>query len=377
MAELKLDDISFLQGQDDETIHKEMLDALPDDLDKTEGGFPWDFTKPTALRVSKYAEQDLLNAIACIFPIFSFGEFLDWHGDTRSMARKSATKSYGRVQVVAKAGTEFPVGTLFSTKADDADDYVEFVSIESGTTESDTEAIELPVEAVKAGKEGNVSANSIILLGSKISGVKSVNNAEPTTGGTDEESDDSYRDRIVERDRTKSVSYVGSPADYKRWALEVPGTGYAEVIPAQDDSGLVTIILTDANGDPANEQLCEAVYNHIQSPGDEDARLSNVNALLSVIPPATVAITISATVELVEEGTLDAVKEEFMVEVKKYLASCGGEVKYSQVYRVLSATTGLNDHKDLLLNGAESNIKISTRQLAEIESVTFIEGVVE
>lgn len=377
MAELTIDDVPFLQGQDDETLHKEMLDMLPDDLDKTEGGFAWDFTKPTALRVSMYAEQPLLNAIACIFPMFSFGSFLDLHGDARSMSRKAATKSYGHVQVKAKAGTEFPVGTLFYTKADDAAEYVEFVSIESGTTESDTEAIDLPVEAVKAGTEGNVSAHSIVLLGSKISGVTSVDNAEPTSGGTDEESDDSYRDRLVEYDRTKSVSYVGSPADYKRWALEVPGTGYAEVIPAQDDSGLVTIILTDANGDPANEQLCEAVYNHIQSPDDEDARLSNVNALLSVIPPNTVAITISATVELVEEGTLEAVKAAFMVDLKKYLASCGGEVKYSQIYRVLSATNGLNDHKDLLLNGAESNIKIGINQLAEIESVTFTEGVVE
>ena len=377
MAELTLEDVPFLQGQDDETIHKEMFEELPEDLDKTEGGFPWDFTKPTALRVAKFVEQDLLNAIACIFPIFSFGQFLDLHGDTRKMRRKAPTKSFGHVQVFAKAGTEFPVGTLFYTVADDTEKYVEFVTVESGIAENDTEAVNLPVEAVEAGSGGNVSAHSIVLLGSKITGVISVDNAEPTTGGTDEEMDESYRERIVQYDQTKDVSYVGSPSDYKRWALEVNGTGYAEVIPAQDDSGLVTIILTDSNGDPANEQLCEAVYNHIQSPNDEDARLSNVNALLSVIPPTTVSIAISATVELVEEGTLETVKAAFMVELKKYLASCGGEVKYSQVYRVLSATAGLNDHKDLLLNGAENNIKISVNQLARIESVTFTEGVVE
>ena len=377
MAELTIDDVPFLQGMDDETLHKEMLDALPDDLDKTEGGFAWDFTKPTALRVAMFAEQPLLNAIACIFPIFSFGSFLDYHGDVRSMPRKAPTKSYGHVQVKAKAGTEFPAGTLFNTKADDAKEYVEFVSIESGTVESDTEAIDLPVEAVKAGVEGNVSAHSIVLLGSKITGVISVDNAEATTGGTDEESDDSYKDRIVQYDQTKSVSYVGSAADYKRWALEVPGTGNAEIISAQDDSGLVTIILTDANGDPANEQLCEAVYNHIQSPDDKYARLSNTNALLSVVPPSTVAITISATVELVDAGTMEAVKTAFISALKTYLAGCGGEIKYSQVYKVLSSVAGINDHKDLLLNGSESNIQVGVNQLADIESVTFTEGVVE
>ena len=105
--------------------------------------------------------------------------------------------------------------------------------------------------------------------------------------------------------------------------------------------------------------------------------MSNTNALLSVIPPSTVAITISATVELVDAGTLEAVKTAFISALKTYLAGCGGEVKYSQVYKVLSSVDGINDHKNLLLNGSESNIQVGVNQLADIESVTFTEGVVE
>lgn len=379
MAGLDLEDVSFLQNQDEDTIHAEMLKTLPDDLDKTPGGFAWDFTYPTALAVARFAEQDILNAISCIFPMFAFGEFLDYHAQTRGMSRRPAVKASGHVQVIAKAGTEIPVGTVFSTVADDNTEYVEFVSVESGTIESDTEAVTLAVEAVKAGIVGNVSARSVTLLGTKISGVSSVDNAEAITGGTDEEDDESLRERIVEFDRTRSVSFVGSISDYKRWAMEVPGVGSATVIPAQDDSGLVTIILTDSNGDPANEQLRESVYNYIQSPDDEDARLSNVNSLLSVVAPETLDITISATVELVQAGTLATVKAAFITNLKQYLATCEGEVKYTRVGRVLSATDGVNDYSNLLINGAENNIQVLINQLPYISdsNVTLVEGVVE
>ena len=36
---------AFLQECDVDTIHQKMMDMLPDDIDKTEAGFPWDFTR--------------------------------------------------------------------------------------------------------------------------------------------------------------------------------------------------------------------------------------------------------------------------------------------------------------------------------------------
>lgn len=380
MAELTLDDIPFLQNQDAETLYKEMLASLPNDLDKTEGGFAHDFTYPTALRVAKFAEQDLLNVVACIFPMFAFGEFLDYHGQNgRDMTRKPATKAYGHVQVTAKAGTVIPVGTVFTTIADANNQYIEFVSVEPGTVESDAQAIEIAVEAVKDGIEGNVSANTVTMLATSISGVKSITNENPITGGTDIEDDESFRERILEVDRTRSVSFVGSIADYERWALEVPGVGTAKIVPAQDDSGLVTIILTDANGEPANEHLREAVYNHIQSPNDEKARLSNVNALLSVVAPETVTISITATIELLENSTLEAVKTAFVTALKQYLLDCDGEVKLSRVGQILSSTAGVNDYSNLLLNGGTSNVQVAVNQLpySDENNVTLVRGAVE
>lgn len=376
MAELTIDDVSFLQGQDAETIHGEMLASLPDAMDKTEGGFADDFTRPTALRLAKFAEQDILNAISCIFPSTSFGIFLDRHGKSRGITRREATKAYGHVQVTAKAGTVIPAGTIFTTVADEYAEYVEFVSVTSGITESDTEPISLAVEAVLAGIEGNVPAGAITLLGMNINGVSGVYNEEATSGGSDIEDDESLRGRIEQYDKSRQVSYVGSKSDYERWALEVPGVGTALCIPAKDTSGLVTLVITDTNGDPANEHLCADVYDYIQSPNDENARLTNVNATLSVVPPSTIGLTVSATVELVYGNTLETVKAAFISGLKTYLAACNGEVKYSKVGGVLSATPGISDHKNLLVNGKTSNITISVEQLPDLTTVTLTEGVI-
>ena len=46
--ELEEDDFvvpSFLDNSSEEEIHKKMLDYLPDDIDKSEGGYVYDLTK--------------------------------------------------------------------------------------------------------------------------------------------------------------------------------------------------------------------------------------------------------------------------------------------------------------------------------------------
>lgn len=376
MAELTLNDITFLKNQDEETLHREMLRRLPDDIDKSEGSFAADFTRPTALRIAKFAEQDILNTIACIFPKFSYGQFLDWHGETRNIIRREAHRATGYVQVTAKEGTEIPEGTVFSTETADDGTHVEFVSVEAVTLESEG-TVNVQVEAVEAGEKGNVTAHSITLLMSKLNGVMSVDNLEATTGGLEEEDDEELRERIMRYDSSRQVSHVGSKSDYERWALEVEGVGAATCIPATDDSGLVTLVIVDHLGDPASEELCEKVYNYIQSPQNESARLTNVNATLSVIPPETINITVEATVTYVYGGTSEVVGNKFIQELAKYFATCVDEVKYSKVGAILSGIDGVSDYSDLKLDGGTSNIPIEVGQLARIKQPILVDGGIE
>lgn len=369
----------FLQNKSTDEIHTQMLDSMPGDIDKSQGQHPYNYTRPTAMIASELCQQTLPEIIKLIFPMFAYGEWLDYHAQIRGISRRPATASSGTLQLTVTKNTNIPVGSQFSTASVDGQPSVVFettqekFNLPEGTTE-------VSVKCTQTGTVGNVIAGTVIFKLSQLSGVTAVTNPEAITGGTEEEDDDSLRARIVSLDQSQSVSYVGSVADYKRWSLEVPGVGGVTVIPAQDDSGLVTLVITDSNGDPANEEICQNVYDYIMSPADPELRLTAPNVKLSVIPPTITELSISATVEVGTGSSLEAIKTAFLEAVQAYLdtARSDGEVRYTQIGKILAGVPGVYDYDALTLNSGTTNISITNTQLPQVtnDSVLLTQGVV-
>lgn len=369
----------FLQNKSTDEIHTQMLDSMPGDIDKSQGQHPYNYTRPTAMIASELCQQTLPEIIKLIFPMYAYGEWLDYHAQMRGISRRPATASSGTLQLTVTKNTNIPEGSQFSTASVDGQPSVVFettqgkFNLPEGTTE-------VPVKCMQTGTAGNVIAGTVIFKLSQLSGVTAVTNPEAITGGTEEEDDDSLRARIVSLDQSQSVSYVGSVADYKRWSLEVPGVGGVTVIPAQDDSGLVTLVITDSNGDPANEEICQNVYDYIMSPADPELRLTAPNVKLSVIPPTITELSISATVEVGTGSSLDSIKSAFIEAVQAYLdtARSDGEVRYTQIGKILAGIPGVYDYDALTLNSGTTNISITNTQLPQVtsDSVLLTQGVV-
>lgn len=369
----------FLQNASVDEIHGKMLNSMPDDIDKSQGQHSYNYTRPTAMIVSEMCQQTLPQAIKLIWPMTAFGIWLDYHAEIRDTARRPATASTGELQLTVKAGTTVPEGSQFSTASTDSQPSIVFQTTEAAFS-ANGGTITVPVECTQTGPVGNVIAQTVIFKVSQMDGVTAVTNPEPITGGTDQEDDESLRARLVEIDQTRNISYVGSVADYRRWALEVAGVGGVTVIPASDDSGLVTVVITDSNGDPANETLCEAVYDHIMSPDEPASRLTAPNARLSVVAPTVVSFTISATVELETGYALETIKAAYIASVQEYLgaARMDGEVRRSKIGDLLGSVVGVYDYTNLMLNGGTSNVPITQTQLPQVtsDSVTLTEGAV-
>ena len=379
MAEFKIPD--FLLNHSTDENHNKMKSILPADLDMSEGGHAWNMTRPTALIAAELCEFVLPEVIKLIFPQWSYGEFLDYHAKDRRISRRAASAANGEITITAPANTVIPAGSLFSTASVNGEPSVDYATMEtvkvpeSGTVTAD-------IQCTLTGIVGNTPANTIVLVSSSLTGVTAVTNPEPVTGGTEEEDDQSLIQRITEYDWSQGDNYVGSVADYKRWATSVPGVGSATIISAQDTSGLVTIIITDANGDPATEQLCTSVYNQIMRPDNPHERLAPVNAFLKVVPPSTMEIGIIATVELADDATLDSVRAALEAQLALYLpvALDEGEIKYTRVAAALAATEGANDFSELQIglktDGAitygTSNIPITANQLPTISADDLI-----
>lgn len=348
MAYMEYETPYFLKNKSVDEIHAQMKAILPADIDVSEGSHEWNMTRPTALIVAMVCQFILPEVVKLTFPSWSYGDYLDMHAIQRGLERREATAATGMITITGEVNSVIPKGSMFSTASINNIPSVDYVTLES-TVIPIGGTVNVQVECTKKGVVGNTPENTVIFSAGKLSGVKSVTNNYEITGGTEAEDDASLIARIEDYDATQGQSFVGNPNDYKRWATSVDGVGEAIIISAQDDSGLVTIILTDSNGAPANATLRTAVYNYIMRPDAPSERLAPVNAKLSVLAPTALAIGIKATIELVDGYNLEAVTTTLLENLKQYLPTAMDEqeIKYTRIARVFSETVGVNDYTDL------------------------------
>lgn len=361
---------------DDDIIHARMLENIPDDIDKTEGGFAHDFTRPAALE-----KAELLiafnDAMQVFFPEWSYAGYLDLLASGAGLTRKAATAASGVLKITGVEGTTFPIGFRFCTPSTAIAPNVEFEAIESATIDSSGGAT-VRVSCIETGTTGNVPANCVTLMSEPIGGVATITNESPITGGTETETDDALRARIIEKDRNNESSFVGCDADYKRWAKEVDGVGTAIVVPEWlgAGTGTVKLIIMDANGQPATSTLTDAVYDHIIAPDNPDERLAPIGAILTVTTCSAVSISVTGEVMLEEGATIEAVKAAFEERLKAYFeeAKAEGSVRYTRVSSVLSETPGVLDYEPITINGAVVNVPITVDDYPTIGTTTLTEA---
>lgn len=362
----------WLKGQDAETIHQRMMARLPPDIDNTEGGFPWDFTKPTALEKAELLQFHLVETIKIMFPEWSYGEYLDLHAKRVGLTRRAAGYAYAKVEVEGIPGTIIPAGFAFAVPSVNSQPAIEFRTEEAVEIAEDGKAT-VGVLAVLPGTGGNVPADAIVLMVSPMRGITAIKNPEKASGGTEEESDDSLRARIMEIEQGLDTGFVGCDADYIRWSKEVPGVGTSFVIanwnPEVKNS--VKLVVLDANGEPANDHILELVYNHIMSPEDRLSRKAPIGAILTVVAPVMkeIAYSLSATLEDGYDATM--VADSIAAAIQQYYirAKTEGLVQYIHIHAIITQAPGIYDFTNLTMNGGIENIAIALDQYPVTASI--------
>lgn len=152
---------------------------------------------------------------------------VDHFGD--SFARPDAVSSTGSV-TFSRPNTDggdvfIAIGTVVKTEKDANGEEIRYQTTESGTMTGTS--LDLNIEAIDSGIEGNVSASKIVVIESTLSDpTVTVNNDDPTAGGTNELQDPDYREFI----KNKIVSLAGATeAAVKGAALAVSGVASVEL----------------------------------------------------------------------------------------------------------------------------------------------------
>lgn len=351
----------FLAAYTEEAVYQRMRAKLPADIDSSEGSHVWNFLRPSASLAAELCQFALPQVIMMIFPEWAEGEYLDAHARIRGLSRRGAVAATGVLDITGTVGAVIPVGSRFSTPSAEDRPAAEYATTDEVTIGALGHA-SADIQCTQPGPGGNTAPGTVVLVSERMPEVTGVTNPEAITGGAAEESDDDLRERIMEYDKTQGDSFVGSASDYKRWAKAVPGVGGVTVLDADDGQGTVTIILTDNDGLPASDTLCEDVYDAIMRPDSPEDRPAPVNARLNVIPPGTVPVAVQATVELGSGSSIEGVQGAFLQRLKEYMPTAleEGEVKYTRVAAELSATEGVNDFSGLLIGVKSSSTQYGT-----------------
>lgn len=364
----------FVDGAEPEEIQQRMMDALPDGIDDMPGGFPYDFTMPTAIEKSELIQFHLVRTLMLMFPQYAWGDWLDLHAAAAGIERRPAGYASGSVTVTGDPGTVIPDGAIFCTEATDSMPALEYAA-DSMAIIPESGSVTVEVTAVEAGRESNTKKNTVVFALTSIKGLSTVNNPDDITGGTDVESDEDLLERIEEENFRDGATFIGNDSDYIRWAKEVVGVGDCIVVPTWNGPGTVKLIIVDSNGEPANARLIEAVYDHIVSPHDRSLRLlPTACAELTVEAATTKKISYTCT-GLVYDDTTDIptivsqFKELVMKEYSE--AKVEGILVYNQVRPLITDIPGVSDFDTFLMNGAEENIPLSNDEYAATDQVDF------
>ena len=337
-------------------ILSRLLSDISDEFDKDVGSFFYDVTKPTSEEFEMvYARlSEILNNG---FALTASGEYLDCKAAEQGMTRKSGVAAQVKVTVTGTPGSIISVGDKV------ASDSLIFSAIENVEI-GEPGTADVTVICDTVGTVGNIPQGSINRFPVTLSGIVSVTNSEPATGGFNEETDDELRDRYFEKVSLPATS--GSKYHYIQWAKEVNGVGDAKCLPLWNGNGTVKVIVINSEKGVASEELINEVKAHI-----EENR--PIGAEVTVESAAPLTIDVSVTLTLASGASLDIAKEKITESIAKYLqknAFSVGYISYAQIGGCILACDEIADYSNLALNNDTENISVSETQVPVLGVVT-------
>lgn len=366
--------------EDADTIHERMLEKAPPGVSTIEGDFYWDNTRPTAEEKSELVQMKLQNVLRLAFTQTSYGLWLEYNGECAGVFKNLPTKSTGVMKIKGKPGTVIEKSKIVGTPATEDKESIEFEFTETKVID-ETEITYINAKCLKEGTIGNALPNTITVLISNITGVESITNEEDFKGGTDIEDEEHFRERVMEAEKEEQLS--GADSDYKRWAKEVPGVGYAYPVPEWNGPGTVKVLILDKNGQTANKELIDAVQKYIAPivpKGQNRGGKAPVGAIVTITTPSILNINILASFEFEEEFSSTDILNNLKDKINKYLSGIdiGGTVLYKAIDTIIGSAIlekqGIKDYTNLTINEGTSNIKL-VDQVAIVGEVKNIDKI--
>jgi len=275
------------------------------------------------------------------------GQSLDYVAKYIGIERQSATKAVGQATFSGDDGTTVPEGYEIETGGDEP---IQFETTESGDISSG--GVTLNTQALEAGEEGNVAAETITEIVNPISGINDVINSNTTSGGSDRETDFEFRQRY------KNSVAKGGKATIDSIISELLSVDNVEAVKlrvnftnSEDSDGLppksIQGIVYKGVDQDIGQALLDSVGGGIETYGGTSVTVEAKNGTqytINFTRPSEITIYVDVTVTKADEypSDGDSQVEEAILDYINNL-SISDNVIYTKIIEVVHSITGVED----------------------------------
>lgn len=328
------------------------------EIDLREGSYTDALLSAGAYQVYK-AVQLAPDLLAAAVPGPDGGPYLDAFARVYGLSRAPGTKARVQVTFTGTPGAAVPAQTRVV-----AGDAMGYATLEDAVVGA-SGTVTVPAEAEQEGAAYNVGPGQIDRLQIALPGITAVTGGQ-AEGGADAETDRAFYARIHLLLSEPVAS--GNRNNYKQWARECSGVGYAAVLPLWNGSGTVKVVLAGEDKLPVDGSICAAVAAHIDAARPIGAQVTvvSVEALEVTVEaavtaePGTAAETVQADMEAAMQQLFDAME-----------VGAGETVRYNRILALLLSLPGVLDCTQLRVNDGTANLTLGPEQVPQLGAVTI------
>ena len=279
------------------------------------------------------------------FPQTAVGQYLDYHAETRALARLPAAKATGvlRFSAPSAAVTDYEIeqGSVAMTSGG-----VRFETTEKATLAKGETYVDVPASAVEAGASGNAIAGTIHLI----------------SGGSDEESDEKLRERVLAS--YKRLPNGANAAFYEQEAMSFPNVAAAKAVGRARGIGTVDVYVSTHAGAP-DEKLLGEIEAVLQ-------KKREIAVDVEVKAPTEKTVNMSAELTAEQGWTMQEITDAATAALQAYFT---GERLGEAVYtaKLASILYGVEGVKNCHLLTPDEDVSVSATELPVLGTVTITE----
>lgn len=267
---------------------------------------------------------------------YSYGEYLDNLAALRGLKRQSATPATTTVRFeiseVLASVYSIPQGTRVTDGNNTVFATDEYAEIAIGDT-----TVDVPCTCIVAGVQGNgFGVGTFTTLVEALPFVSSVSNLTVTAGGSDEESDEAFAERIYLS--SDSYSTAGPAAAYQYWAKAYnPGIGDVYVSSPAPCEVVVSVLMSD--GSIPSAEIISGLEDYLS---DSNIRPLTDQVTVSAPTQTTFNVTLTYYINSADAAKATQIQNDVTAAINSYIewqtTKIGRDINQSElISRVMTA----------------------------------------